>query len=53
MVIENAHEDWANTDEQKEVFCRFGYACVAYSTVHGVVYDYECAASREDLLEIL
>lgn len=53
MVVENAHEDWARTDEQKKSWMPFGEAGVFYFTCHGHVNEEEAFASREELLQNL
>lgn len=51
MTVENAHEDWAHTDEQKRLFTRFGRARTVYATCHGEFEEvYE---SKQALLESL
>lgn len=51
MTVDNLHEDWAHTTEQKELFTPFGKAGTYYATVHGIfteVFD-----SKESLLASL
>lgn len=39
LHIQNAHDGWASTPEQKEAFQQFGPARTAYATCHGVVEE--------------
>ena len=51
MTVENLHEDWAHTTEQKGLFTPFGRAGTYYATCHGIftkVFD-----SKEALLASL
>lgn len=53
VIVENAHDDWACTDAQKELFTPFGKSREAYATCHGFVLVEEAFASREDLVDSL
>lgn len=51
MRVDNLHEDWACTKEQRNLFTPFGPAGVYYSTCHGLVREDEAFAAREEMLE--
>ena len=53
MMVENSKEEWANTNEQKNLFTAFGVSCETYSTCHGLVSADEAYASKEDLVASL
>lgn len=53
MLIENAHDDWTSTPEQRDFFTPFGKSCETYSTCHGLVSADEAYASKEDLVASL
>lgn len=52
-IVENAHEEWASTKEQKSIFTPFGVAGVLYATTHGVFKQEEVFASKAELIEFL
>lgn len=37
LTVQNAHDEWAHTKEQKQLFQPFGPSGIYYVTVHGVV----------------
>lgn len=53
MTVENEHEDWAHTKEQKELFTRFGPAGVFIATVHTTLSAEKVFTSKEDLVASL
>jgi len=53
MKVENQHEDWACTNEQRSLFVAFGPAGVFYNTCHGVIKEEDAHASKEDLAKAL
>ena len=53
MTVENAHDDWAHTDEQKRTYQRFGPSRTAYATVHATLDAKDCFVSKEALLASL
>lgn len=53
IIVENAHDDWACTDAQKELFTPFGKSREAYATCHGFVPVEEAFASKQDLIDSL
>ena len=53
IIVENAHDDWACTDAQKELFTPFGKAREAYATCHGLVPVEDSFGSRQDLVNSL
>jgi len=53
MCVDNLHENWANTDKQKEVFTPFGKTGVYYATCHGIIPYRDAFGSKEDLLDSL
>lgn len=53
IIVENAHDDWACTDVQKELFTPFGPGREAYATCHGFVPTEEAYGSRQDLVDSL
>jgi hypothetical protein len=53
MTVENAHPDWAHTEQQKETFTPFGEERRVYSTTHGTVLEHQAFASKEELLASL
>ena len=53
IIVENAYENWAHNDVQKELFTPFGVGREAYSTCHGFVPANDAFASRQDLVNSL
>ena len=53
MTVENAHEDWACTKEQKEAFTPFGPAGTYVATVHYILPINKVFKSKEELLASL
>ena len=51
MIVQNAHEDWASTDAQKDIFTPFGMSRVVYATCHGMINESDCYATRSELLK--
>ncbi len=52
-IIENQHDNWNSTDEQKRLFTPFGESGVFYSTCHGTFTEKEVFESKEALKESL
>jgi hypothetical protein len=52
-IVENAHEDWAHTAEQKGTFTAFGPAKRVYSTCHCIVGEEFAFATKEELVASL
>ena len=48
--VENLHEDWAHTKEQKELFAPFGPGGNKYATCHGLFSEDQFFSSKEELL---
>ena len=53
VIVENAREEWACTDAQKNLFTPFGAGREAYATCHGVVSAEEVFGSKQDLADFL
>ena len=53
IIVENAKEDWACTDAQKELFTPFGKSREAYATWHGFVPVEDAFGSKQDLVDSL
>lgn len=53
MIVENAHDDWACTEEQKEMWQPCGPSTVKYATVHGLFDENILFESKEALLSSL
>lgn len=53
MVVQNLHDDWAHTDQQRQTWQPFGPAVVRYATVHGMFDARHCFVTREALLASL
>jgi hypothetical protein len=53
MSVENTHDEWAHTKEQKDLFTHFGPSGIFYYTCHGLVSSVEAYASKQELLETL
>ena len=51
MCVENLHENWAITKEQKELFTPFGNSRILYATTHGFISENVVFASKEELLK--
>ena len=51
--VENLHEDWSATKEQRESFMTFGPNAIKYSTIHGVFAEADLFATKEDLTNSL
>jgi len=52
-VVENAHDGWASTEEQKGEWQPFGKSGIRYRTVGQTHIELDLFASREELLEAL
>ena len=50
IFVENAHDDWNCTDEQKALFTPFGQSREAYATCHGFVPVDDAYGSKQDLI---
>lgn len=53
ICVENLHEDWAYTVEQKQSFTRFGNAKIEYATIHGQYIEAELFDSKLALINSL
>ena len=53
MTVENVHEDWACTKEQKEAFTPFGPSGTFIATVHGILPVNKVFKTKEELLASL
>jgi hypothetical protein len=53
MTVQNSHEDWAHTKEQKELFTRFGPAGTFIATVHTTLPVDKVFSSKEELVASL
>lgn len=53
MVVENLHEDWVCTEEQKSLFTPFGKAGTFYGTCHGILNANLVFGTKEALLKSL
>ncbi len=52
-AIENEHDDWACTKEQKDSWQHFGPSGIFYVTCHGVIPEEKAFATKEELLVTL
>jgi len=52
-TVENAHDDYAHTSEQKLTYQRFGPSGAAYATVHTELDAKACFVTKEALLASL
>ena len=50
MIVENAHEDWACTNEQKGLFTPFGKARIVYATCHGQIDEPCCYVTKDEMI---
>lgn len=53
MLVDNLREEWAHTQEQRNIFTPFGPRGVYYSTCHGLVREDEAFDSQAALLASL
>jgi hypothetical protein len=51
--VENLHDDWICTEEQKKTFTPYGVSGVVYSTCHGEVDEKDAFASKEEMVRVL
>lgn len=51
MTVQNAHDDWAHTKEQKHTFQRFGESRTMIATVHATLDATEVFDNKSALLE--
>lgn len=51
MCVENAHNDWTSTPEQKALFTPLGPSRKIYCTVHGEIEEENAFSSKENLIE--
>lgn len=52
-IVENMHDDWASTKEQKESWQPFGKTAILYSTGNNIFNENEIFESKEDLVKNL
>ena len=52
-TIANSFDDWAETDDQKESWGRFGHSGIFYVTCHGLFEDKMVFGTKEQLLASL
>jgi hypothetical protein len=53
MMVQNLHEDWTSTPEQKAAWTPFGPTGVYYSTCHGIMHEDKVFGSKKELLDSL
>lgn len=53
MIIENLHDDWDATKEQREAFNPFGHSVLCYATIHGVLDESDLFSTKEELAQDL
>lgn len=53
MIVNNLHDDWDCTKEQRGLFNPFGKAGVMYSTCHGLVNAVDAFGSKEAMFEAM
>jgi hypothetical protein len=53
MAVENMHNDWAYTSEQRKVFQPFGESGVYYATNEGIISERDAFPSKEKLVKSL
>ena len=51
ITVENMHEDWISTDEQKEMFAPYGSEGTRFFTCHGEVHENEAYVSHAELFK--
>lgn len=51
MIVDNLHEDWAHTAEQKDLWTPWGKGGVYYRTCHGIFEHREVFGSKQELLD--
>lgn len=49
-VVENVHDRWANTKEQKQTWTPFGESGTFYATCHGIIPAGKAFSSKKELL---
>ena len=50
MQVDNLHDDFASTPEQKAIFTPFGPSRAVYATCHGLVLEDDAHPSKASLL---
>lgn len=53
MCVENLHDDWACTKEEKATWQAFGESCVKYVTIHGTYLESQLFDSLVNLTDRL
>lgn len=53
MGVDNLHEDFDSSKEQRETFQQFGKTGVLYGTCHGAIKAENAFATKEELLKSL
>ncbi|MEE9539959.1 MAG: hypothetical protein V3V85_00515 [Candidatus Thorarchaeota archaeon] len=53
MTVDNEHDDWTHTPEQKETWQPFGPSGEFYGTCHGIIDVKNAHATKEALTENL
>ncbi len=49
VVVENSHDAWASTKEQKQSWQPFGPSEIRYATCHGILPQGKIFATKEEL----
>jgi hypothetical protein len=47
MAVENLHDDWNATSEQRRIFTFLGNSCIKYRTMHGLFNETDIYATSE------
>ena len=53
MLVDNLHDDWASTNEQKLTWQYFGPSIISYRTIDGVFAEHQLFNSKESLAKFL
>ena len=53
MKVENVHEDWTSTEEQRKTFTPFGVTGEFFATCHGTILGCDAYVSAEELCAAL
>jgi hypothetical protein len=53
VCVENLHDDWAHTEQQKYTWQHFGPSGVRYYTCHGEIAESAAFGSKQELIDSL
>lgn len=53
VIVENKHDDWDATDEQKKAFTPFGKSRIEYYICGDLFFEHQLFATKQELVDDL